>query len=214
MQPVEVGGGACRHFQESVADGVVDQLDGADRIAGRKGAAQSRGHQRVAVHDVRVACQEGEGKPADVARTDRDGAQAGADQRHRHRVIRVGDQQGLGARQAGAGHLADDAGSIDERLAVVDAVAAAAVDDHPVAERVHVHRQDLADQYPVRHAAAGIEQRAQTGVFRLEGQQLLQPCARDEAFLPQRGVFTDGCRRRASSRAQHHEGGVDGDLQR
>ena len=100
-------------------------------------------------------------------------------------MIRIADQYGLRGEEPGTNHLADDTLGGNECLAIVDAIAAAHVDNEVVLIRIRIDGHDPGNAYLVAYPRASIEHGAQTRILGLQGRQPLQPDIGDQPFAAQ-----------------------------
>ena len=139
--------------------------DRADRETRREASAQARGHHHVA--DLDVARHRDVAHLQPVAAADAVGhqAHAGARDRHRHRVVEVGQQQ----HRRGAGRhrddLADQAAGIDHALALAHAVVAAGIEHQALARGIEVDVEDRRQLHVQPPAPGRAQQAAQARVL-------------------------------------------------
>ena len=164
----QIGGWGCRHHGVGFAGVLEHIVDLGYRIIRREASTQSRAGQEVAFLDIGAVGQIGDLQMIRCPGADGDGAQAVAIDLYRDGVIGIGDQHGGAGEGVHVDNLAHDATGIQQRLAQIDLVAAALVDDDLACERFQVHRQQLADQHGFVDLFGGLQQFAQADVLHLE----------------------------------------------
>ena len=161
----------------------------SDRIAARKPSAHPGGHQHIADFHILVVGNVRQFQFLEVAGAQRQGANSGTVDLDRQGMVGVGDQNRRGREGIGPDDLADDALLVEYRLADVDAVLAAPIEQDVMAVRIEIHRQQLGDQHPLRRVDRRFQQGAQPTIFRFQGGQLLQLDVEKHLLLAQPGVF-------------------------
>ena len=145
--------------------------DARHRVAFGKHPAQAGRYQQIAATDIGVAGQVGERERVGVAAADRDGAQPGALDAHRHRMLGIGDEDDLRAPRPDMGGLADEPLVVEHRLAPEDPVHGAAIEQQALPEAVHLDTDNLGGEPARGNRRQRLTQPAQLPV--LTGERLV-----------------------------------------
>ena len=179
----------CERFRldqrKSVRRIALDLRDAGHRIAGRKYAVESGRHEQIADFDVRLHRHERQVELAEIARADRNGADAVAIDLDGNGVLGVADQDDERGVLVDLRHLAHDAERIENGLTQEHTVVDALVDAHPVSKRINVDVHDLRDQRARCDAFGGLANCTQTPIFLVQGLELQQLHARAAQVLGQ-----------------------------